>query len=103
LHGIITHLVDAAAPITTLPHATCRFAPHGIPCDWNAEDESLGSGVRHVTVYVAEDGGDFTIWLRQTTVTSAVRRTCGHTYEFLALATDNAIAKLRTPRLGVPR
>ena len=47
--------------------------------------------MKHVTVYVAEDGGAFTIWLRQTTETSGIYQgQAGHRYEFLALATDNA-------------
>jgi hypothetical protein len=50
-----------------------------------------GSGVKHSTVYVSEDGGSWRIWQRQTTATSAVYEgTAGHRYEFLALSTDNA-------------
>ena len=58
---------------------------------WNAQDDPGGSGVQSVTVYVAEDGGDYTIWLDQTTATSAIYNgQAGHTYQFLALAIDNA-------------
>src|SRR5262249_52671796 len=39
----------------------------------------------------AEDGGNYTVWLSQTTQTSAVYQgQPGHTYQFLALARDNA-------------
>ncbi len=39
----------------------------------------------------AEDGGDFRIWLKQTSETSAIYQgTDGHRYDFLALATDMA-------------
>src|SRR6185436_3178258 len=59
--------------------------------DWNARDDASGSGVQSVTVYAAEDGGDFTIWKSRTRETSGVYQgRPGHTYEFLALATDNA-------------
>ena len=52
-----------------------------------------GPASTHVTLYVATDGGDYTIWQRQLTVAtgSAVYMgAAGHTYQFLALATDNA-------------
>ena len=58
---------------------------------WTATDDAGGSGVKGVTVYVAEDGGDYQIWLDQTTATSGIYKgQAGHTYQFLALATDNA-------------
>jgi hypothetical protein len=102
----ITHLVDAAAPITTLTATplAASGAARNYDVRWNAEDESLGSGVRHVTVYVAEDGGDFTIWLRRDTVTSAVYEgRAGHTYNSLrSPPTTPAIAKLRTPDSASP-
>src|SRR5262249_48028019 len=54
-------------------------------------DDDGGSGVKGVTVYVSEDGGDWQIWLTQTTATTAVYQgQAGHTYQFLGLATDNA-------------
>ncbi|PSF25975.1 hypothetical protein C7H19_25165, partial [Aphanothece hegewaldii CCALA 016] len=47
--------------------------------------------VKHVTVYVSENGGNFTIWKRQTTDTEGVfLGQEGKTYEFLVLATDEA-------------
>jgi hypothetical protein len=58
---------------------------------WTAVDDEMGSGIKHITVYVSENGGDFTIWKRQTTETEGVFvGTPGSTYEFLALTTDNA-------------
>ncbi len=50
---------------------------------------------------VATDGGDFMIWKSQTTDTSGVYNgEAGHTYEFLALATDNAGNK-ELPPVGI--
>jgi hypothetical protein len=60
---------------------------------WNSTDDAGGSGFQHVTLYVATDGGDFKIWQRQltdATGTLVYQGQAGHTYEFLALATDNA-------------
>jgi hypothetical protein len=59
--------------------------------NWLATDDL--SGVKHVTVYVAENGGDFKIWQRQVgpdTTQAIFVGVAGKTYEFLAVATDNA-------------
>jgi hypothetical protein len=94
----ISHTLDAAAPVTTLTATpvTAGGADHDVR--WSATDEAGGSGVKHTTVYVSEDGGDWRIWLRQTTETSGVYTgTAGKRYEFLALSTDNAGNRERPP------
>ncbi|HND51211.1 MAG TPA: putative Ig domain-containing protein, partial [Pirellulaceae bacterium] len=89
--AVVTHLLDAIAPSTTLAAAPLSEGDTNYVVRWTSTDDGLGSGVKHATVYVSEDGGDWTIWLRQTTTTSDVYHgTAGHTYRFLALATDNA-------------
>jgi len=58
---------------------------------WIATDED--SGVKSVTVYVAENGGDFKIWLRQVNPSKTQAIFTGETgkrYEFLAVATDKS-------------
>ena len=53
----------------------------------------MESGVKAVTVYVAENGGDFRIWQRQVAGAqgqAVFTGEAGKTYEFLAVATDNA-------------
>ena len=68
---------------------------------WKPLDDEAGSGIKHVTVYVAENGGDFRIWQRQTTDTEAVfSGKADSSYEFLALATDNA-GNTEQPILGI--
>ncbi|MEL6166731.1 MAG: hypothetical protein AAFR37_24315, partial [Cyanobacteria bacterium J06628_3] len=68
---------------------------------WKAVDDSSGSGIKHVTVYVAENGGDFRIWQQQTTDTEAIfSGKADSSYEFLALATDNA-GNTEQPVLGI--
>src|SRR5262249_53286063 len=72
--------------VTTLETGSANFNVR-----WQATDDADGSGVKHVTVYVSQDNGDYRIWLKQTTDTQGVYRgQAGHTYRFLALATDNA-------------
>ncbi|HSC16225.1 MAG TPA: pre-peptidase C-terminal domain-containing protein, partial [Gammaproteobacteria bacterium] len=95
----IEQTLDAAAPTTTLT-AEQLDGTDDYQVSWEAQDDAGGSGVRHVTVYVAKDGGDFEIWLSRTANSTGVfSGEAGHTYEFLALATDNA-GNREQPPLG---
>jgi hypothetical protein len=100
----VTVTVDGAAPATTLTATPVTPGGSDYQVQWTAQDEPGGSGVAHVTVYVAEDGGPYQIWLRQTTDTSGIcNGQPGHTYQFLALATDNAGNQEQAPlSLTVP-
>jgi len=94
----LRQVIDAVAPTTVLSATQLAAGGSDFQVSWSATDDAGGSGVKHVTVYVAEDGGDFKIWLRQTADTSAsYQGRSGHTYEFLALATDNAGNRERAP------
>ncbi len=87
----VTNTVDAVAPTTTLTATPIVPGSSDYQVQWTATDDDGGSGVQGVTVYVAEDGGDYQIWLDQTTTTSGIYDgPPGHSYQFLALATDNA-------------
>ena len=86
---LVQHL-DVRAPATTL---TLNRVGGGNDYDvrWTAADDAGGSGLKHTTVYVAVDGGDWTIWQRQTTDSFAVfQGEAGKRYEFIAVSTDNA-------------
>jgi hypothetical protein len=99
----IVQCLDNRAPTTTTLSVTSLPADaSGNPAysvQWTAIDDD--SGIKGVTLYVAEDGGDFRIWRREATTGSSVTglpptsqalftgRT-GHSYEFLAAATDLA-------------
>ncbi len=90
----VSCLLDSSAPRTIVEVATQGVNEAGAPVfevNWTAVDE--GSGVKSVTVYVAENGGDFRIWQRQVSpdITQAIFvGEAGKTYEFLAVATDRA-------------
>ncbi|QNM98964.1 PPC domain-containing protein [Chitinimonas koreensis] len=61
-----SNTLDAQAPRTSLVATSLGVDAAGKPAydvRWTAEDDA--SGIKGVTVYVAEDGGDFKIWLRQ--------------------------------------
>jgi len=99
----LTHVVDAVAPTTALTVQRLSADADDYLVEWDATDDPGGSGVQYVTIYVAADGGNFEIWQRQVegSAGSAVfEGTAGHSYEFLALATD--IAGMRElPPFGV--
>ncbi|HEY7599778.1 MAG TPA: PPC domain-containing protein, partial [Candidatus Limnocylindrales bacterium] len=87
----IVRTLDGAAPTTVVDAGLVAQGGADYDVRWSAIDDPGGSGVKHTTVYVSEDGGDWKIWLRQTTDSSAVYEgSAGHTYEFLALSTDQA-------------
>ncbi|WP_034607036.1 hypothetical protein, partial [Chitinimonas koreensis] len=88
----VSHVLDTAAPQTVLAATALgddALGRPGFDVHWNARDDQ--SGIKSVTVYVAENGGDFRIWLRQVgpEQTQAVfTGEAGKHYEFLAVATD---------------
>src|SRR5262249_5216268 len=89
--GALTQTIDSVAPTTTVASAPLTAGSSNYQVSWQSQDDPLGSGVKAVTVYVSVDGGDYQIWLNQTTDTTGVYQgEPGHTYKFLALATDNA-------------
>ncbi|MBS0640237.1 MAG: putative Ig domain-containing protein, partial [Proteobacteria bacterium] len=88
----ITQVVDGVAPSTKLT-ATRIGTTDNYTVTWSVKDDVQGSGFDHVTLYVATDGGDFHVWQRQLTDASGTKvfvGEAGHSYEFLALATDRA-------------
>src|SRR5262249_51363845 len=88
----LTYTIDGAAPTTTLTVQPVTGTSN-YRVTWNAVDDQGGSGVKHVTLYVATDGGGFKIWQRQlpdASGTMVFTGVAGHHYEFLALATDLA-------------
>ncbi|MES2942355.1 MAG: hypothetical protein V4772_05745, partial [Pseudomonadota bacterium] len=90
----ISQKLDVAAPSTVVTATDLGNNAQGLPTfkvQWTAVDDT--SGIKSTTVYVAENGGDFKIWLRQASAdqTEALfTGTAGSTYEFLAVSTDNA-------------
>ncbi len=88
----ISQTVDGTAPDTTLTAERIGDS-NNYTVAWSSKDDAFGSGFRHVTIYVATNGGDFRIWQRHLTDASGsmvFEGEAGDTYEFLALATDIA-------------
>ena len=57
---------------------------------WSGTDSTSGSAIASFTIFVSDDGGSFTPWLTNTTLTDATYLgQYGHTYSFYSVATDN--------------
>ncbi|HEX4879001.1 MAG TPA: putative Ig domain-containing protein, partial [Limnobacter sp.] len=86
--------LDAGSPSTALTVRSLGNNPLGqsvYDLKWLASDDA--SGVKGVTLYVAENGGDFKIWQRQVPPATSQMVFVGNPntrYEFIAVATDNA-------------
>ena len=73
--------VKALPPVTS----TTNFL-----VEWSGADEANGSGIASYDVYYLLDEGDFSLWLDDTTETSATfTGELGHKYAFYSVATDN--------------
>jgi len=58
---------------------------------WSGSDTSNGSAISGFTIYVSDNGGPFTPWLENTTLTTAeFQGQVGHSYDFFSIAIDNA-------------
>ena len=57
--------------------------------NWSGTD--TGSGIQRYSIGVSDNGGPFSVWQSNTTATTATYvGTSGHTYAFVATATDGA-------------
>jgi hypothetical protein len=101
----LTWTIDNTAPTTTLT-VTQSPGTGNYDLKWSSTDDVGGSGVKSVTLYVAVDGGNYTIWQRDLTDATGelvYNGQVGHTYQFLALAADNAGNREQPPAgQGVP-
>ena len=87
-----TWTIDSTTPTTTL-NVTQVPGTGNYSLQWNASDAPNGSGVASVTLYVAIDGGNYSIWqdnLPNASGQMVYVGKLGHTYQFLALATTVA-------------
>jgi hypothetical protein len=89
--GKIFNTIDAGASLTSsvaaLP-AVVNATSFGL--SWSGTGDASGSAISSYSVYVSDNGGPFTAWLPDTTLTQATYiGQFGHTYGFYSVATDN--------------
>ncbi len=86
----VFNTIDAVAPTSSVTEATNEFWTANIFVTWGGEDDG-GSALKNYNVYVSMDGGSYTIWLLNTTLTSAwFVGEQNHTYTFYCTSQDNA-------------
>jgi len=88
--------VQATVPKPT-SHVSSLPATEPLPSfvvQWSGTDAG-GPGIANYSIYVSDNGGNFTAWLTQTTATQATfTGTNGHTYGFYSIAQDsNGVAE----------
>ena len=88
----IFNTIDAGTGLTSAPAALpARAATPQFEVSWSGTDDSQGSAVSSYTIYVSDNGGPYTVWLKDTTLTSATYAgQDNHTYAFYSVATNNA-------------
>jgi|GEM_PF-1710728 len=86
----IAHTLDAGVPTSqVISFANSTTTDGEFLVQWGGEDDAAGSGLRDFSVYVSIDGGDFEIWLPDTTLTEAIYLGSeGHTYRFFSTVRD---------------
>jgi hypothetical protein len=88
----ILNTLDAGADLTSTVAALPAFEPvSSFNVSWSGSDKSNGSAISAYTIYVSDNGGPFTPWLENTTLTTAeFQGQNGHGYDFFSIAIDNA-------------
>ncbi len=87
----IFNTIDAGTPNSTVNVLPATSQPGEFLVTWSGSDDSNGSALANYTIYVSDNGADFTPWLENTTLTEAnYIGEAGHTYAFYSVARDNA-------------
>jgi RHS repeat-associated protein len=92
-----TTKVDTIAPTSSVA-ALPPSSPASFTVSWSGQDNPGGSGIAGFDVFVSDNGGPFTLFLQNTTQTSATfTGQPGHRYGFYSVATDRAGNRQATP------
>jgi RHS repeat-associated protein len=90
--GQIFNTIDAGADLRSSVTALPAYENSSqFNVSWSGTDAAEGSAIATFTIYVSDNGAPYTVWLRDTSLTSApFIGEEGHTYSFYSVATDNA-------------
>lgn len=84
----IFNTIDADAPTSSVQTLSATSGPD-ISVQWSGSDNSGGAGITSYDIYVSVDGGEFSIWLSNSTNHSAVYHGhVGKSYAFYSVARD---------------
>lgn len=88
--NIWTNTIDAAPPVSYVKLLPASSDPN-FTLQWSGKDDSLGSGLKHFTIYYKKGNGSFAVLKAATDSTSMnfPGGEAGATYSFYSIATDN--------------
>lgn len=82
-----SNTLDFEPPVSSVQPLDSIQTESEFSVSWSGDDDA--SGIESYTIYVSEDGGEFTIWMEQTSETSATfSGVDGKTYEFFSQSVD---------------
>ncbi|HUB24186.1 MAG TPA: RHS repeat-associated core domain-containing protein, partial [Tepidisphaeraceae bacterium] len=86
----VMNTIDAGPPTSAVGPLPPEEASPNFSVNWSGQDDAGGSGIATYDIYVSANGGTYTPWMTNTTLTSAVYNgSPGQTYGFYSVATDN--------------
>jgi len=81
----------SVAPTSSVAALPSGYSPVFFTVSWSGQEGSGDSPIASYTIYVSDNGGAFTPWLTNTTLTSATfTGNQAHTYGFYSVAIDSA-------------
>jgi Ca2+-binding RTX toxin-like protein len=87
----IFNTLDFVAPTSTVSPITALPQNGSFQVAWAGNDDTAASGLSSYDIYVSENGGQYSLWLDDTTLTQATfTGTAGYRYEFYSRAKDLA-------------
>jgi Ca2+-binding RTX toxin-like protein len=87
----IFNTIDSDLPVSSVATLPIIAEDTTFTVSWSGQDSENGSAVADYTIYVSKDGGAYTPWLTNTTLSEATYTgERGHTYAFYSIARDNA-------------
>ena len=83
-------VTNGGLPISTVEPLPVTTTTASFTVSWTGSPGASAPGIASYEIFVSDDGGPFTIFLADTTLTSATfTGQFSHTYEFYSVATDN--------------
>jgi len=79
--------IDSQPPSSSV-NALPSYQPLSFEVRWSGTDDS-GSGIRDYTIYVSDNNGSYTPWIRATNQSATFTGESEHTYAFYSIAQDN--------------
>ena len=82
-----SNTIDSTPPASSVAALPATESSANFTVAWQGTDS--GAGIQDFTIFVSDDGGPFSIWVHNTTATSATFfGQWGHTYAFYSIARD---------------